>query len=138
MTSGEDWRARFEREAAEQADHYALIDRMWTESDLPHSIWKTPDWESGYDLLIDWFERRSKGLDWPSGETPRERNYGWPSRPSSGEREFRPSYDATWGHEVHILSHMLHREGGHSPRHADIEEEGVRLILQWWDERFRK
>jgi hypothetical protein len=54
MTSNEDWRARFEREAAEQADHYARIDRMWTESDLPSSIWKTPDWESGYDLLLDW------------------------------------------------------------------------------------
>jgi hypothetical protein len=54
------------------------------------------------------------------------------------EREFRPSYDATWSHEVHIFSHMLHREGGHSPHHADIEEEGVRLILQWWNERVGK
>jgi hypothetical protein len=134
MTSNEDWRARFEREAAEQADHYVRIDRMWTESDLPSSIWKTPDWESGYDLLLDWFERRSKGLDWPSGETPRERTM-------VGRHDRRQERESSDHHMTqHGATKFTSFRTCFTARAAtaSAKEEGVRLILQWWSERLGK
>jgi hypothetical protein len=129
----EEW----DRRIAELADHYNRLAKLWAGSDLPHSIWKTPDWESGYSLLLDWYECRSKQLDWPSGRTSKERFFGWPSRqpPLGQERDHRPSYEATWAHEVHVFSHILNPDSGHSLRHAAIEEEGARLVLQWWNER---
>jgi hypothetical protein len=119
MTSNEE----IDRAIAELRDHYERIDRMWMDTDLPASIWQTPNWEDGWRVLEAWVCRhqdmiyRRLELDVVPGNS------------------FRPRYDTTWEREVHIFSHYLRLEGGHSERHATLEEEGTRLVLEWWNER---
>jgi hypothetical protein len=122
MTSNEEW-SRINRDLAELAARYDSIKQMWEASDIPTDVMKTPDWQSGWRVLLGWIERH-----WP------ER---WDPAFSPLTRDARPFASAWWANEVHIFSHWL-LPGGHTPRHADLEEEATRLILQWWNERLGK
>lgn len=97
---------------------YARIDRLWRETDLPAQIRETPGWQGAWRLLWDWYFAR---VSWP------EPLYGGPPCDPGG----RP---ATWSTRIHIWSHELNSDRDHSVRHAEIEDEAERLILQWWDE----
>jgi hypothetical protein len=114
----EEW----DRKVAEQNERYAQIERLWEASDIPTFVKDTPDWQGGVRVLYDWLAAH----DWPvSLDGPLVHDNGWPVAGS-------PYWSGRWDKEVHIFSHMLHRGGGHSMHHADIEEEGTRVILQWW------
>jgi hypothetical protein len=120
MTSNEE----IDRAIAELRDHHERFDRMSTDTDLPVLVRQTPNWEDGWRVLEAWVCRHP---DLPPG--------GW----AGGS--FRPRYDTTWAREVHIFSHYLHAlrgDSGHTLRHAAIEEEGTRLVLEWWNERLGK
>jgi hypothetical protein len=101
---------------AEYADQYERIERMWRDTDLwGRRVKQTPNWEDGYRLLVDWFRERS-GL--PLYDGP------------------QPPYvhaDNTWGHEVHVLSHTANRGPSHGVEHTMLEEEGARVVIDWWN-----
>jgi hypothetical protein len=118
MTSNEEWTRQIDRDLAELRDRYERINRMWTHTDLPAVVRQTPNWEDGWRVLEAWVCRHQ---DMP------------PPTPSNS---FRPRLDTTWEREVHIFSHYLHAQG-HTVGHAAIEEEGTRLVLEWWNERQR-
>lgn len=93
---------------------YERIYQAWASSDIPSSVLDTPDWQNGCQIMIDWYSGHMARLGYPT------------------KGDYRPSYHATWANEVHIFSHMIHLDGGHSLEHAAIEEEGTRLVLEWW------
>lgn len=98
---------------------YERINQTWADSEIPDFVLSTPDWQSGWEVLLGWVSRHVSGTDWP-----------WPPQ------DRRPLTNARWSNEVHIFSHMINRGvGGHSAGHVAIEEEGTRLILEWWNER---
>src|SRR5262245_56816878 len=99
------------RQIAEQDDHYERINKMWADTDLPALVWETPNWEDGWLVLEAWFCRQ-RNMPPPTRKFDDPRFRRWTS--------FRPTYHATWYNEVHIFSHSLHTEGGHSARHAAI------------------
>jgi len=101
---------------------YERINQAWAGSEIPDFVLSTPDWQSGWKVLLGWVSRHVAGTDWP-----------WPPQDRS------PLTNARWSNEVHIFSHMINRGvGGHSAGHVAIEEEGTRLILEWWNERLGK
>jgi hypothetical protein len=102
----EEWqRSRVELEA-----RYQQINGLWGDTNLPALIRDTPGWERGHQLLVDWYDGR-QGL--PTG------------------RVAEPYFHDTWDKVVHIMSHVLCSKG-HSDEHAAMEEEGTRLIIEWW------
>jgi hypothetical protein len=101
---------------------YERIDQAWARSEMPDFVLDTPDWQSGWEVLLGWLGRHVAGTAWP-----------WPPQDS------RPFRNARWSNEVHIFSHMINSGvGGHGAGHVAIEEEGTRLILEWWNERLGK
>jgi hypothetical protein len=108
----EEWSRRIDQGRAELDARYERINRMWTDAGIPALVRPTPDWQSGW-VFGDWVDRH-----WAQA---------WDHS--------QPPLGATWAREVHIWSHWLHTEGGHSMRHAAIEEVGARLVLEWWNAR---
>ena len=64
MTSNEEW-SRINRDLAELAARYDSIKQMWEASDMPTDVMKTPDWQSGWRVLLGWIERH-----WPERWDP--------------------------------------------------------------------
>jgi hypothetical protein len=110
---------RIERYIAEMHERYERINRMWADTDLPAVVRQTPNWEDGWRVVIAWVARE-QGLP-----------------PPTRDQSFRPRRDTNWAREIHIWAHFLHAlpgggGGGHTTRHAELEEEGTRLVLDWW------
>ena len=125
--SSDEWQAKFERERAELDERYAQINRMWTNSGMPVWVSDTPDWQSGWRVLQGWL----RGRGWPPSlgaafDAPLVHANGWPVAGS-------PYWSGRWDREVHIFSHCLSPVPGHHMEHAALEEEGVRLVLEWWN-----
>ncbi len=100
---------------------YDRINQQWAASGIPLRIFDTPDWQSGWDVLMDWVYQLMERADFTNARSL---------------EPVRPSYHATWLNEVHIFSHMWNRGvGGHSLDHIAIEEEGARLVLEWWSDK---
>jgi hypothetical protein len=115
MTDDDYW-AAVRRELAELEERYERISQAWANSEIPQFVRDTPDWQSGWKIVQDWVYRHATRLGWPNASAP-----------------LQASTRAVWCHEVHIMSHMFNEGGGHSAKHAAIEEEGTRLVLEWWN-----
>jgi hypothetical protein len=96
---------------------YQRVDGMWEKSGLwRRAVHQTPNWQDGYCLLINWYREKAGLPPWEGG---------YPYVHS----------DNTWQHEVHVFSHTAYRPGGHSVEHAMLEEEGARVVLDWWNKK---
>lgn len=71
---------------------YERINQTWADSEIPDFVLSTPDWQSGWEVLLGWVSRHVSGTDWP-----------WPPQ------DRRPLTNARWSNEVHIFSHMINR-----------------------------
>lgn len=115
MTYADDWQRAHDARMVALNDHYERINRMWENTDLPDLVRQTPNWKDGYHVLVTWFYHRD----------------GQPSR--TPDNYYPPNLDTTWAREVHIFSHCIHLGNRHCEDHAATEEEGVQVVLAWWD-----
>src|SRR4051812_6666404 len=92
---------------------YGALNQAWIDSAIPPFVLQTPDWRSGWDVLLDWVC----------------------SKTGDSNRNWSANLGSLWAKEIHIFSHVLQSSGGHSNEHAALEEEGMRAILAWWKER---
>ena len=110
-----------QREQAELEARYEAIGQAWTDSGIPTFVLKTPDWQTGWRVLLDWLRlhdfRASDPKAWESICA-----VSWPNAGTA------------WANEIHIFSHMHSPTGGHNLEHVTVEEEGTRAILAWWQE----
>ena len=110
------------REMSDLEARYEAINRAWRESGIPAFVLQTPNWQSGWQALLDWlkpYDIRSRDPE------------AWESIIANS----RPSAKTTWENEIHIFSHFHSPVSGHCLEHVTIEEEGTRAILAWWQER---
>ena len=91
-------------------DYERRINRLWATTDLPALVWDTPNWRDGWRVMMALLCRYDPLAAKHCNAVP----------------------DARWENEVHILSHVACKGEGHTVRHLAIEEEGTRLILEWW------
>jgi hypothetical protein len=117
-----DW-DQIHRQMKELDARYTAINRSWEDSGIPTFVLQTPDWQTGWRVLLDWLAK----YDFRGGD---------PNVWEDVVARSRPRAETSWAHEVHIFSHMhCPHPGGHSPAHAAIEEEGAHAILTWWSGR---
>ncbi len=112
----------FASDRTELDARYERINQEWAGSGIPDFVLSTPDWQSGWEVLLSWVGQHMAraGRHWQ----PQDR---------------RPYANARWWNEVHIFSHWINSGvGGHSAAHIAIEEEGTHLVLEWWHERLAK
>jgi hypothetical protein len=120
MTDEEFW-AEARRKEAELKARYEAINQAWQDSGIPARVLETPDWQSGWKVLLDLLKPYDMR---PLAEKSDPKNKYWPNSKTS------------WGQEVHIFSHTYNAAGsGHHHVQAALEEEFQRAILAWWNER---
>jgi hypothetical protein len=44
---------------------YERIDQAWARSEIPDFVLDTPDWQSGWEVLLGWLGRHVAGTAWP-------------------------------------------------------------------------
>jgi hypothetical protein len=120
MTDQEFW-AEVRRKQAELDARYEAINQAWLTSEISCFVRETPDWQSGWKVLLDLLKPYDTR---PLAEKSDPKNKYWPNSKTS------------WGQEVHIFSHTYNAAGyGHHHVQAALEEEFQRAILAWWKER---
>ena len=48
--------------AAELDARYEAIGKAWLDSGIPTYVLQTPDWQSGWQVLLDWLDRTLPGF----------------------------------------------------------------------------